>query len=102
MTPSAATGRTFLATVMTFGLGGTKRYIGSLSRGIADTTPCEKTNDPTPRSIYVANPMNILARRSRGTDTLTRETPNVSHFANERGKAGKSTASMARNVIKSM
>lgn len=51
-------------------------------KGIADTRPCEKTNDPTPRSI--------------------RETPKDSHFANIRGNTGKSTAGIASTVISIM
>ena len=45
---------------------------------LADTTPAEKTKEPTPKSI--------------------REVPHVSTLANLRGKTGKSTASMAIHV----
>jgi len=50
-----------------------------LRRGIAETTPCEKINEPTPISIS--------------------DTPKVSHLARERGKTGKSTAMIASIVM---
>ncbi len=48
----------------------------------ADTSPAENTNDPTPRSIN--------------------DVPQVSTFANRRGKTWKSTARMAMQVTISM
>ena len=45
----------------------------------ADTTPPEKTNDPTPRSM--------------------RDVPQFSTLANRRGKTRKSTARMAMQVM---
>ena len=50
----------------------------ALSRERAETTPAEKTKDPTPRSI--------------------KEVPQFSTLAKRRGKTGKSTARIARQV----
>ena len=50
----------------------------ALRRERAETTPAEKTKEPTPRSM--------------------REVPQFSTFAKRRGKTGKSTARMARQV----
>jgi len=69
--------------------------------GIAETTPCENTNDPTPRSIYNYQTVKpVIEWIPRGA--RTRETPYVSHLANERGNTGKSTARIERTVIRIM
>lgn len=46
--------------------------------------------------------MPVSQTHIRNKKGLTKDTPNVSHLASERGKTGKSTARMARNVISSI
>lgn len=50
--PRAKTGRHLRTTVHTLGIKGAVRYAGSLMSGRADTMPWEKTNEPTPISIW--------------------------------------------------
>lgn len=79
-------------------------------RGRAETRPREKTKEPTPRSICRADPewrnechllVSTYSIRSKlfSLCRLTSEVPQVSAFANSRGKAGKSTARMHRTVM---
>lgn len=55
-----------------------RRVVWSFKTDRAETTPAEKTNDPTPKSI--------------------RDVPQFSTLANRRGKARKSTARIATQV----
>ena len=50
--PSSHIGSVLRSILATFGFSGEERWSGDLIIGIAETIPCENTNDPTPRSIY--------------------------------------------------
>ena len=49
--PSSSNGETLRRTVDSFRKNGVRKYVGFLMIGIAETTPWEKTKDPTPMSI---------------------------------------------------
>jgi hypothetical protein len=94
------TGKDFFVTRKSLGNSGAEIYEGSLTRGIAETIPCEKINEPTPMSIYTM--LDDFWFKSEIGKTHTKETPKVSHFASDRGKTGKSTARIAITVINIM
>ena len=49
--PSTHIGSDFRSTPESFGFNGEDKRSGDLMIGIAETTPCENTKEPTPRSI---------------------------------------------------
>ena len=49
--PSIKSGRHLRRVTEIFGKKGAVRYVGFLMIGSAETTPCENTKEPTPRSI---------------------------------------------------
>ena len=80
MTPNTRSGREWrVALSILLAMLGRCPCLLDLYSDRAETTPAEKTNEPTPRSM--------------------REVPHVSTLAKRRGKMGKSTARMARMVV---
>jgi hypothetical protein len=50
--PRTTIGNDLRMAVTNFGLRGAVKWDGSLIKGIAETTPLEKTKEPTPKSIF--------------------------------------------------
>lgn len=53
--PRIRTGRHFRRVCANLGMNGSVRYLGFLIIGNADTSPCENTKDPTPKSILISH-----------------------------------------------
>ena len=53
--PRIRTGRHFRRVCANLGKNGSVRYLGFLIIGNADTSPCENTKDPTPKSILISH-----------------------------------------------
>lgn len=101
ISPRKITGTDLRKIGRNFDFIGAARYGGSFKSGIEETMPCENTKEPTPRSIW-GNEMNIILNPRIARYRHTSDTPNVSHFASDRGKTGKSTARIERIVKRSM
>ena len=59
--PRNIKGNVFLMVLKILGAGEDDKYTGSLRIGIADTTPCENTKEPTPRSICIIDKNSTLS-----------------------------------------
>jgi hypothetical protein len=64
ISPSTRSGTTLRVMARTLGITALRSISGFLIIGIADTTPCENTKDPTPRSICKAECQSIFASLS--------------------------------------